>query len=83
MAEHDPDAALRTTEPDTIRTRFVTIVKVEATAHIVRITGLDDLMVVGYDGPERRLVDRVAMPVDTARELHRKLERALKRAAHH
>jgi hypothetical protein len=82
MAQHDPAETPRMTEPDTVWTRFVTITKVEVTEHFVRIVALDDFTVVGYDGPERRLVARLVLSIDAARDLARDLRKGLQSGSH-
>lgn len=82
MAKHDPDEPPRMTEPDTVWTRFITTTKVEVTEHFVRVVGLDDFTVVGYDGPERRLVVRLVLSIDAARELERDLRKGLQTGSH-
>lgn len=82
MAESDPEEAPRITEPDTITARFATTTRLEITEYFVRIVALDDHYVVGYDGPERRIVARLVLPVDTARELLRELRKGLQKGSH-
>ncbi|MER9937451.1 hypothetical protein [Mesorhizobium sp. M0088] len=82
MSEHDPTEPPNMTEPDTVWTRFVTVTKVEVTEHFVRIVALDDFAVVGYDGAERRIVSRLVMPIDAARDLERDLRKALRSGSH-
>lgn len=82
MATHDPDEPPRMTEPDTIPARFATVVRIEVNEHYARIVALDDFQLVGYNGPERRIVSRLILPIDTARALLRDLRKALHKGAH-
>lgn len=82
MAVHDPDEPPKTTEPDTITARFATVLTVDVEEHFARIVALDDFKVVGYDGPERRIVSRLILPIDAARALSRDLRKALTKGAH-
>lgn len=82
MAVHDPDEPPKMTEPDTIKSSFGSVMEVQVAEHVVRIVALDDFKVVGYDGPERRIVSRLVMPIDTARALLRDLRKGLQRGHH-
>ncbi|MCF6126035.1 hypothetical protein EN930_03740 [Mesorhizobium sp. M7A.F.Ca.CA.004.11.2.1] len=65
------------TEPTIIFDTFCTSVDVDAHEEFVRLTGCDEVPVVGYDGPELRIVARMVLPRETARDLAVDLRRQL------
>ncbi|MER8959335.1 hypothetical protein [Mesorhizobium sp. M0701] len=67
------------TEPEIIAGTFCTFVDVDVRDEFVRLTGCDEVPLVGYDGPELRIVDRIVVPRATARRLLTDLQRALGR----
>lgn len=75
MPRHDADAP--TTEPLIVPDLFITGATVERNSHIVRLVGMVRIPRVGNESEELRIVVRLAMPVDAARDLHRAIEQAM------
>lgn len=81
MAQHDPTPPI--TEPELVHCLFTTGVAVEVRAHFARIVAWVDLPGAGPDNAsERRIIARLVLPDDTARELARLLRRELSRGGH-
>lgn len=72
-----PDQKTKLTEPTIIFGTFCTAVDVDAQNEFVRLTGCEDVPVVGYDGPELRIVMRMVLPREAARALSANLSRQL------
>lgn len=81
MARHDSPP--RMTEPVVVPCHFLTGLDAQVIeGDLIRVTGWVDLPIVGYDGPERRIVARVVMPNDVARGLLRDLRKKLVQVSH-
>lgn len=81
MAQDLKDVPL--TEPIIINCIFVEGVGVEVKDGFVRFTAWTELTAIEYGGaPERRIVNRVAVPEVTARRLLRDLRKALMQPEH-
>jgi hypothetical protein len=72
----------RMTEPVTVPCLFCSGVEIEMGPTFVRIVGFVDLETVEYSPPERRIIARVVLPSDTARELLRSLRKQLNQGHH-
>lgn len=70
------------TEPVIVPCLFCTGMEVEVTADFVRIVGYVELPALGMDQPERRIISRVVMPNEIARELIRDMRKALAGGGH-
>lgn len=69
----------RFSEPTVFSSLFMTGFEVEVTHGFVRIVGWEELPLVGYDGPERRIIARIVMSNEAARDLIRELVETLGR----
>lgn len=72
----------RFSEPTVFSSLFLTGFELEVADGFVRIVGWEELPLVGYDGPERRIIVRLVMSHESARELIRELVATLGRADH-
>lgn len=73
-------AKTRSTEPKPVPDLFVTAVTLDGTAEYVRLTGWvahSSSLAPEIEGPERRIVARLVMPLSTARDLLTGLRRKL------
>ena len=66
------------TEPLIVQDLVITGAEIEAGQHIVRFVGWTLSKTDKHDTPERRIVTRLAMPVDVAREIWADLADALR-----
>lgn len=73
MAEEKP----KVTEPEIITGSFCTLVDVYVGDEFIRLTGCEEIRLVGYDGPELRIASRMILSRRTARKLAADLEAAL------
>jgi hypothetical protein len=80
MARHDPDPPI--TEPEIVHCLFSTGTEVEVTAHFARIVAWVDIPRLATELPERRIIARVVLPDNVARELTRQLQRGLAKGGH-
>lgn len=80
MGQNIPKPPL--TEPVIIQCQFCTGLEVEMLDTDVRIVGWEDLPTLDTDQPERRIVLRIALPNEVARDLQRQLQRALSKGGH-
>jgi hypothetical protein len=69
----------RMTEPTTVQCLLMTGFDIEVIDDLVRLIAWVDVPITGYDGPERRIIARVAMPNNTGRALQRELSNHLSR----
>lgn len=80
MARHDPEPPI--TEPEIVHWLFSTGTEVEFTEHFARIVAWVDIPRLSTELPERRVVARLVMPDNVARELTRQMRRGLARGGH-
>jgi hypothetical protein len=69
------------TEPRIVPCIFCTDVRVEVRDAHVRLVAIDEIS-VGANGPECRIVARLALTPETARALIRDLRRSLQKGSH-
>lgn len=81
MANHNPNPPI--TEPELVHCLLATGTAVEVTQHLTRIVAWVDLPGVSPDeASERRIIGRLVLPDDKARELAKQLRRGLARGGH-
>ena len=70
------------TEPLVLMPSFATGFDMEVCSEFVRIVFWDDLLTLDGDQPERRIVQRLILPAETARKLLKELRRAAHKGGH-
>jgi hypothetical protein len=82
MAQKEPERA-PLTEPVVRDCLFCTGFEIETLSYgVVRFVGWVDVPALGYDQPERRVIARLVMPSKLARDLVKRLQRALHSGEH-